>query len=30
VVRGVYEALRANGYQGPPPQFSELWMSLFE
>jgi hypothetical protein len=30
VVRGVYEALRANGYQGPPPQFSELWMCLFE
>jgi hypothetical protein len=30
VVRTVYQALRANGYQGPPPEFSQLWISLFE
>jgi hypothetical protein len=30
VVRGVYKALRANGYDGPAPEFSELWISLFE
>ena len=30
VVRGVYKALRANGYDGPSPEFGELWISLFE
>jgi hypothetical protein len=30
VVRGVYKALRANGYDGPAPEFGELWISLFE
>jgi len=30
VVRAVYQALRANGYDGPAPEFSELWVSLFE
>jgi hypothetical protein len=30
VVRGVYKALRANGYDGPTPEFGELWISLFE
>jgi hypothetical protein len=29
LVQTVYLALRANGYQGPPPEFSELWVSLF-
>jgi very-short-patch-repair endonuclease len=30
VVRHVDQALRANGYKGPGPDFSELWISLFE
>ena len=30
VVRVVYKALGANGYQGPAPRFDELWVSLFE
>lgn len=30
VVRAVYHALTANGYQGPPPHFDQLWSSLFE
>jgi very-short-patch-repair endonuclease len=30
VVRAVDQALRANGYDGPAPEFSELWVSLFE
>ena len=30
VVRGVYEALRANGYKGPAPSFDQRWISLFE
>jgi hypothetical protein len=30
VVRGVYKVLRANGYDGPSPEFGELWISLFE
>ena len=30
VVRGVDKALRANGYDGPPPEFGQLWISLFE
>jgi len=30
VVRNVDEALRANGYEGPEPDFGELWISLFE
>jgi hypothetical protein len=30
VVRSVYTALRANGYEGPAPEFGELWISLFE
>jgi hypothetical protein len=30
VVRTVYQALRANGNDGPPPQFGPLWVSLFE
>jgi hypothetical protein len=30
LVRAVYNALRANGYDGPPPEFGELWGSLFE
>ena len=30
VVRGVYKALRANGYDGPSPEFGELWISLFD
>ena len=30
VVRGVYKALRANGYDGPAPEFGDLWISLFE
>jgi hypothetical protein len=30
LVRAVYKALRANGYNGPPPVFDELWISLFE
>src|SRR5688500_783465 len=30
VVRGVYKALRANGYDGPTPEFGELWIRLFE
>ena len=30
VVRSVYKALRANGYDGPSPEFGELWISLFE
>ena len=30
VVRSVYKALRANGYDGPAPEFGELWISLFE
>ena len=30
VVRGVYQALRANGYDGPSPEFGELWIRLFE
>jgi hypothetical protein len=29
VVRAVYEALRANGYDGPAPEFGDLWVSLF-
>ncbi len=29
LVRAVYQALEANGYSGPPPEFSELWLSLF-
>ena len=30
VVGNVYTALRANGYEGPAPEFGELWISLFE
>lgn len=30
VVRGVYKALRANGYKGPAPRFDQRWISLFE
>jgi hypothetical protein len=30
LVRGVYEALRVNGYDGPAPHFSEPWVRLFE
>lgn len=30
VVRNVDQALRANGYEGPEPDFGELWISLFE
>jgi hypothetical protein len=30
VVRGVYKALRANGYKGPAPHFNQRWISLFE
>jgi hypothetical protein len=30
VVRGVYKALRANGYKGPAPSFDQRWISLFE
>jgi len=30
VVRAVDQALRANGYMGPEPDFGELWTSLFE
>jgi very-short-patch-repair endonuclease len=29
LVHTVYQALRANGYNGPLPEFSELWVSLF-
>ena len=29
LVRAVYQALRANGYDGPAPEFGELWVSLF-
>jgi hypothetical protein len=29
LVRAVYQALEANGYTGPPPEFSQLWLSLF-
>jgi hypothetical protein len=29
LVRAVYQALKANGYDGPPPVFDELWASLF-
>jgi very-short-patch-repair endonuclease len=30
VVRAVYKALKVNGYDGPEPQFNELWMSLYD
>jgi len=30
LVRAVYQALRANGYDGPLPEFNELWVSLFD
>ena len=30
VVHKVDQALRANGYEGPEPDFGELWISLFE
>jgi hypothetical protein len=30
IVRAVYEALKVNGYDGPEPQYNELWMSLFD
>jgi very-short-patch-repair endonuclease len=30
VVRAVHQALTANGYDGPAPEFSELWVSLFD
>lgn len=30
VVRSVYQALRANGYEGSAPDFNQLWISLFE
>jgi hypothetical protein len=30
VVRAVYQALRTNGYNGPPAEFDQLWISLFE
>jgi hypothetical protein len=30
IVRGVYKALKANGYDGPEPEFGPLWTSLFE
>ena len=30
LVRAVYKALRRNGYNGPPPEFDQLWISLFE
>jgi hypothetical protein len=30
LVRSVCEALRVNGYDGPAPHFSELWVRLFE
>jgi hypothetical protein len=29
LVRAVYQALKANGYDGSPPVFDELWASLF-
>jgi hypothetical protein len=29
LVHAVYQALRANGYDGPAPEFGELWVSLF-
>jgi hypothetical protein len=29
LVNTVYQALRANGYEGPAPEFGELWVSLF-
>jgi very-short-patch-repair endonuclease len=29
LVHAIYLALRANGYDGPAPEFGELWMSLF-
>ena len=29
LVRAVYHALEANSYSGPPPEFSDLWLSLF-
>ena len=29
LVRAVYQALKASGYDGPPPVFDELWASLF-
>jgi hypothetical protein len=30
IVRAVYKALKVNGYDGPEPQYNELWMSLFD
>jgi hypothetical protein len=30
IVRAVYRALRANGYDGPAPEVSELWVRLLE
>ena len=30
VVHAVYQALRANGYDGPAPEFGELRVSLFD
>jgi hypothetical protein len=30
LVRAVHKALKANGYDGPPPEFGELWIGLFE
>jgi very-short-patch-repair endonuclease len=30
LVRAVYRALTKNGYNGPPPDFDKLWISLFE
>ena len=30
MVRAVYKALKVNGYDGPEPQYNELWMSLFD
>lgn len=30
LVTRTYEALRASGYEGPPPTFSPEWLSLFE
>jgi hypothetical protein len=29
LVRAVYQTLEDNGYSEPPPEFSELWLSLF-
>ena len=30
LVRTIYQVLVTNGYNGPPPEFDQLWRSLFE